>query len=282
MNGECCCDLRLLTHSSLVPCTACMRAGEDAWAAAYLNRADVQEAIHAKAPALNNGRWADCSDTVFYNFNRQDRHAFMQPVYTYLLCVRLGWIGWDGETRHMCVGGEQQGRGTNEPTNQPCVQRGEEGLGPARHGLQRRRRLGLRHTGHGALDPEDALGGAAQPGVDGVGPGAAGGGVCAGLYKRLHLCYRARRRPRGACVLPKLSARPLVWMRCWERQGWNRLLLLLNTHQRHRCPPTARRPPSPSSPRTSTTPSGRGSECTNSNMYMPRRSGQGGKGPLVR
>lgn len=66
-----------------------LTTGEDAWAAAYLNRADVMEAIHAKPPQLTRGRWADCSDAVFYNFDRQDRHSFMQPVYQYLLCVRL-------------------------------------------------------------------------------------------------------------------------------------------------------------------------------------------------
>ncbi len=53
---------------------------EDAYASAYLNREDVQKAIHAK----KGTNWGDCSDTVFYNFNRQDRQASMQPVYTYL------------------------------------------------------------------------------------------------------------------------------------------------------------------------------------------------------
>ena len=54
---------------------------QDAFAASYLNRKDVQHAIHARAGT----KWADCSDTVFYNFNRNDRHAFMQDTYTYLV-----------------------------------------------------------------------------------------------------------------------------------------------------------------------------------------------------
>ncbi len=63
--------------------------GEDKWAAAYLNRADVQAAIHAKKPSENGGRWADCSNAVFYYFSQEDRHSFMQPIYNYLLCVFL-------------------------------------------------------------------------------------------------------------------------------------------------------------------------------------------------
>lgn len=59
---------------------------QDAFSTAYLNRKDVQKAIHAK----EGTRWADCSTTVSYNFNRNDRLAFVQDTYTYLTKRDLG------------------------------------------------------------------------------------------------------------------------------------------------------------------------------------------------
>jgi len=76
---------------------------EDAFAAAYLNRKDVQEAIHAKTGT----KWADCSDTVFYNFDHNDRHAFMQDTYTYLVedkkDLKLRILIFSGDDDSVCA-----------------------------------------------------------------------------------------------------------------------------------------------------------------------------------
>ena len=54
----------------------------------HIQYTHTKNATRRHSPQENNGRWADCSDAVFYYFSREDRHAFMQPIYNYLLCVR--------------------------------------------------------------------------------------------------------------------------------------------------------------------------------------------------
>eukprot|EP00457_Paulinella_chromatophora_P004405 gb/GEZN01004417.1/.p1 GENE.gb/GEZN01004417.1/~~gb/GEZN01004417.1/.p1 ORF type:complete len:563 (-),score=76.99 gb/GEZN01004417.1/:244-1932(-) len=52
------------------------------YASTYLNRADVQSAIHAKKPPFNNGMWSECSNIPY---SVTDHAIPMQPVYQYLL-----------------------------------------------------------------------------------------------------------------------------------------------------------------------------------------------------
>jgi len=53
----------------------------DSWTATYLNRADVQSAIHVNGAVV----WADCSDAVGNLYNLTDVLAPMMPVYKQLI-----------------------------------------------------------------------------------------------------------------------------------------------------------------------------------------------------
>jgi len=55
------------------------------WATAYLSRADVQAAIHAKTPQSASGNWSACSDAVGSVYSASDTAASMVPVYRGLL-----------------------------------------------------------------------------------------------------------------------------------------------------------------------------------------------------
>lgn len=53
------------------------------YAVAYLNRADVQKAIHAQAPKI--GKYQSCSDKVGYAYSRVSANANMIPIYDSLM-----------------------------------------------------------------------------------------------------------------------------------------------------------------------------------------------------
>jgi len=53
-------------------------ACEDNYATAYLNRKDVQSAIH-----VDSTIWTECSDTLKYNYT--DGHTPMEPIYNFLI-----------------------------------------------------------------------------------------------------------------------------------------------------------------------------------------------------
>jgi serine carboxypeptidase-like clade 2 len=51
----------------------------------YLNRADVQRALHANVSGTLPGPWAYCSDAVLYGYSSVDSATSMIPVYQQLL-----------------------------------------------------------------------------------------------------------------------------------------------------------------------------------------------------
>eukprot|EP00808_Paulinella_micropora_P011814 g47362.t1 len=66
------------------------------YTATYLNRADVQSAIHAKPPPFNKGVWSECADIPY---NRKDSYNSMLPIYKTLL-------GGKGDQRYLVFSGD--------------------------------------------------------------------------------------------------------------------------------------------------------------------------------
>ena len=64
---------------------------------AYLNRADVQAAIHVRPGTVPGGAWAGCSSVV--NYSREDLLTSMFPVYDYLLtnAPTLAYLVFSGD-----------------------------------------------------------------------------------------------------------------------------------------------------------------------------------------
>jgi len=71
---------------------------EDNWVVAYLNRADVQTAIHAKSTV-----WAECSNTIAYN--ESDSFNPMEPYYQYLIDGGYGLniLVYSGDDDSVCA-----------------------------------------------------------------------------------------------------------------------------------------------------------------------------------
>lgn len=64
----------------------------------YLNRADVQAAIHVVPSLIPGGTWVGCSGVVNYSYN--DLLSSMLPVYTYLLTAAPAssrWLVFSGD-----------------------------------------------------------------------------------------------------------------------------------------------------------------------------------------
>ena len=82
------------------------------WTMAYLNRADVQAAIHVIAAdiaplgAAAPVKWASCSDAVGAGFSASDVNAPMMPVYRYLLdqtmLPKLNILVYSGDDDSVC------------------------------------------------------------------------------------------------------------------------------------------------------------------------------------
>jgi len=70
------------------------------WAASYLNRADVQSAIHV----IGSPVWADCSDNVGNLYNLTDILAPMMPVYRQLInSSKLNILVYSGDDDSICA-----------------------------------------------------------------------------------------------------------------------------------------------------------------------------------
>lgn len=61
----------------------------------YLNREDVQIAIHAVPNSLHNRKWQQCSSTL--NYSRSDLLTPMLPVYEELLNEGLRLLVYSGD-----------------------------------------------------------------------------------------------------------------------------------------------------------------------------------------
>lgn len=73
------------------------------WAEAYLNREDVQQAIHARKPASG---WSDCSGAVSQKYNLTDVNAPMMPVYQWLINTtghKLKILIYSGDDDSICA-----------------------------------------------------------------------------------------------------------------------------------------------------------------------------------
>jgi len=69
------------------------------WAAMYLNRADVQAAIHVNGAVV----WEDCSDYVGNNYNLSDVLAPMMPVYQQLINnSKIDILVYSGDDDSVC------------------------------------------------------------------------------------------------------------------------------------------------------------------------------------
>jgi len=73
---------------------------EDDYTTKYLNRADVQKAIHAELPP--NGRWDVCSNTINANYNMDDVNAPMMPIWSELVEQNLNLMIYSGDDDSVC------------------------------------------------------------------------------------------------------------------------------------------------------------------------------------
>jgi len=73
------------------------------WGTAYLNRADVQQALGV--PASANITWSECSDTVSSAYNMSDVVAAMMPVYSWLIehAPELSILVYSGDDDAVCA-----------------------------------------------------------------------------------------------------------------------------------------------------------------------------------
>lgn len=77
------------------PCT-------DDYTATYLNRADVQAAIHAQTPPYSNGKWSECANIPY---NGLDSLNPMMPVYEYILSTADNtqqYLVFSGDNDNVC------------------------------------------------------------------------------------------------------------------------------------------------------------------------------------
>jgi len=77
----------------------------DDYATGYLNRADVQAALHAKAPTpFDNGQWAECARGIGYSAS--DSRNPMMPVYQDILASgsnKLRYLVFSGDDDSVCA-----------------------------------------------------------------------------------------------------------------------------------------------------------------------------------